>query len=183
MTPDLPAARITPADLFFAFTRIALMSFGGALFWSRRALVERYRWLTEQEFVEQLALAQLLPGANGLNMAVVVGYRFAGWRGAAAALAGFLSAPCVVIIVLGMLHQRYGGLPLVKSALAGMSAVAIGLLVATALKIAGVLQRRWRPWALVVLTFAAVGVIRWPFLAVVAVLAPVSIVASWKGKL
>ena len=183
MTTDPPIAQITPTDLFLAFTRITLMSFGGALFWSRRALVERYRWLTEQEFVEQLALAQLLPGANGLNLAVCVGYRFAGWRGAAASLAGFLSAPCVVIMALGILHAHYGNLPIVKSALAGMSAVAVGLLIATALKVAGVLQRRWRPWVLVALAFLAVGVMRWPFLAVVAVLAPVSIFASWKGEL
>ena len=183
MTSDPGAVRVTPSDLFFAFTRITLMSFGGALFWSRRALVEHYRWLTEHEFVEQLALAQLLPGANGLNLAVVVGYRFAGLRGSAAALAGFLSAPCVVIIALGTLHQQYGDLPLVKSALAGMSAVAVGLLLATALKIAAVLQRRWRPWALVLLTFAAVGVMRWPFLAVIGVLGPIAILGSWKGKL
>jgi chromate transporter len=183
MTTDPVTVRITPADLFFAFTRITLTSFGGALFWSRRALVERYRWLTEQEFVEQLALAQLLPGANGLNLAVCVGYRFAGWRGAAASLTGFLLAPCVVIMALGILHAHYGNLPLVKSALAGMSAVAVGLLLATALRVATVLGRRWRPWALVALAFIAVGVMRWPFLAVLAVLAPVSIFASWKGKL
>lgn len=183
MAPDSPAVRIKPFDLFVAFTRITLTSFGGALFWSRRALVERYRWLSEQEFVEVLALAQLLPGANGLNLAVVVGYRFAGWRGAAASLAGFLIAPCVVIMILGVLHARYGSVPVVRSALAGMSAVAVGLLFATAAQMTRVLRHRWRPWLLVTITLFAVGVMRWPFLAVVGVLAPVSIVLSWKGKL
>jgi chromate transporter len=183
MSTETPAARITPFALFVAFTRITMTSFGGALFWSRRALVERYRWLSEQEFVELLALAQMLPGATGVNLAVVIGYRFGGWRGAAASLAGFLAAPCVIITVLGALHAHYGSLPLVKSALAGMSAVAVGLLLATAVRVATVLQRRWRPWVLVLLAFTAVGVMRWPFLAVVGVLAPVSIFASWKGKL
>jgi chromate transporter len=183
MTPHSPVPHVGPRELFMAFTGITITSFGGALFWSRRALVEQKRWLSEQEFVEVLALAQLLPGANGLNLAVVVGYRFAGWRGAAASLAGFLAAPCLVIIVLGALHVRYGSLPMVQGALTGMSAVAVGLLIATGAKMTNVLQRRWRPWALVVLTFIAVGVMRWPFLAVVGVLGPVAILASWKGKL
>ena len=183
MTPASPVRHIRPRDLFIAFTRITIVSFGGALFWSRRALVEQRRWLTEQEFVEVLALAQLLPGANGLNLAVVVGYRFAGWRGAAASLAGFLAAPCLVIIVIGGLHARYGSLPMVQGALTGMAAVAVGLLIATAAKLTNVLQRRWWPWTLVLLTFIAVGVMRWPFLAVLGVLGPVAIFSSWKGKL
>src|SRR5205085_1409290 len=99
-----PALRISALDLFFAFTRLTFQSFGGALFWSRRMLVENRRWLTETEFVELLALAQLLPGANGVNMAVLVGYRFAGTAGAAAALAGFMGAPCILVIALGVLH-------------------------------------------------------------------------------
>jgi chromate transport protein ChrA len=65
--------RVSSRELFFAFTRITLASFGGALFWSRRAIVERHRWLSEHEFVEILALAQLLPGANGVNLAASTG--------------------------------------------------------------------------------------------------------------
>ena len=52
------------------------------VFWAHRVLVERRRWLTEQEFVDLLALGQLLPGPNVLNLTVMVGYRFAGWTGA-----------------------------------------------------------------------------------------------------
>ncbi len=182
-TPESPAPRIGAGALFVAFTQITLSSFGGALFWSRRALVERRRWLTEQEFVEMLSLAQLLPGANGTNMAVLVGYRFAGWRGAMASLVGFMAAPCLVIAALGAMHQRYGSLPLVQNALTGMSAVAVGLLIAMAAKMSAVLQRRWRPWVFVALTFAGVGVTRWPFLAVVGVLAPLAIGATWRGRL
>lgn len=183
MKPSVSQAPgVSPRELFVEFARLTLHSFGGALFWSRRMLVERRRWLTEQEFVELLALAQLLPGANGVNMAVIVGYRFAGYSGAAAAVAGFLGAPLLVIIAIAVVHQHYGGLPLVRDALAGMSSVAVGLLLATAVKVAAVLQRRWRPWTFVALTFVGVGVMRWPLLAVVGALAPWAIFAAWKGK-
>jgi chromate transporter len=174
--------RVTASDLFIEFTRLTLHSFGGALFWSRRMLVERRRWLTEQEFVELLALAQLLPGANGLNLAALVGYRFAGFTGALASMAGFMAAPVLVIIAIGALYQNYGATSAVRDALTGMSAVAVGLLIATAAKMVVVLQRRWTPWLFAALTFAAVGLMRWPLLAVVGVLAPFAIALTWRGR-
>jgi chromate transporter len=178
---DPNTIRVSPSDLFYAFARLTLQSFGGALFWSRRMLIEQKRWLTEQEFVEMLSLAQLMPGANGVNLAVMVGYRFAGWKGAAAAMSGFLGAPIVIIIAIGVLYQQFGALPLVKDALTGMSAVAVGLLIATAAKLANVLGLRWRPWMFVVLAFAGVGIMRWPLLAIVGALAPFAIAFAWRG--
>jgi chromate transporter len=171
---------IAPLDLFLAFTRVTLHSFGGALFWSRRMLLEEKRWLTEQEFAELLALAQLLPGANGVNLAVIVGYRLGGLSGAAAALAGFVGAPTIVIATLAVLHDRYGELAIIQNALTGMAAVAVGLLIAMAVKMTTVLQRRWIPWVFTALAFVAVGLMRWPLLAVVAALAPFAIAAAWR---
>src|ERR671914_538724 len=134
--PPTRPPRVSPLELFLAFSRISLSSFGGAIFWARRQLVERQRWLTEREFVDVLTLGQLLPGPNVLNLTVMVGYRFAGWTGAAAAAAGFLGWPCLVVIGMGVLYQRYGALTQVKQALGGMSIVAAGLLLGTVIKLA-----------------------------------------------
>ena len=177
-----PSAQVTPGELFTEFARLTLHSFGGALFWSRRMLVEQKRWLSDQEFVETLALAQLLPGPNGVNLAVMVGYRFGRLAGAAAALAGFVGAPLVIISVIGALYAHFGALPVVKDALSGMAAVAVALLIAMAVRLTGVLGRRWRLWAFVVLAFAGVGVMRWHLLAVVGALAPFAILLAWKGR-
>lgn len=179
---ELRGPRVSALAIFLACSRIALSSFGGAVFWARRELVERQRWLTEQEFTELLALGQLLPGPNVLNLLVMAGYRFAGWTGAAAAVAGFFGWPCLIVIALGVLHQRYGALPLVQHALTGMSAVAAGLLLASGVKMPAVLPRHWRPWLCGLLAFVGVGVLRWPLLAVLGVLAPFAIVAAWKEK-
>ena len=176
------AARLSARELFFAFGRLALHSFGGALFWSRRMMVEERRWLSEQEFAELLALAQLLPGPNGVNLSVIVGYRFRGVAGAAAAMAGFVAAPLAIVIALGVLYQNLGALPVVRDALTGMSSVAVGLLIATAMKLTGVLKRRWLPWLFVLLAFAAVGVLRWPLIAVVGALAPFAVAYAWREK-
>jgi chromate transporter len=180
--PETQRPRVTPWDLFVAFTSTMLVSFGGILFWCRRTLVENRRWLTESEFAELAALAQLLPGVNGINLSVLVGYRFAGMAGAAASFLGFIVAPSLMVIALGFLYYRYGALPLARDALAGMSTVAVGLLLSTAGRMATVLQRRWVPWLFLVLAFFGVGVMRWPLLAVLAVLAPCAVVLAWKGK-
>jgi chromate transporter len=172
----------TALALFLTFSRITLSSFGGALFWTRRTLVDRQRWLTEREFVELLTLGQLLPGANVLNLAVMVGYRFAGWTGAAAAAAGFVGGPCLVVIGMGILYEQYGALPQVQRALAGMSVVAAGLLLATVIKLAMALPWRWRPWLFGILAFTGVGVMRLPLLLVMGALAPLAVAAAWKAK-
>ena len=168
--------------LFLTFSRITLSSFGGALFWARRGLVEQQRWLTEREFVDLLTLGQLLPGPNVLNLTVMVGYRFAGWSGAAVSVAGYLGWPCLVVIGMGVLYQHFGALPYVQQALAGMSKVAAGLLLATVIKLATALPRHWRPWLFGMLAFVGVGIMRWPLLWVMATLAPWAVLTAWKAK-
>ena len=168
--------------LFLAFSRISLSSFGGAIFWARRELIERQRWLTDREFVEVFTLGQLLPGPNVLNLTVMVGHRFAGWTGALAAVAGFLGWPCLVVIGMGILYQHYGALPQVQQMLTGMSSVAAGLLLATVIKLATVLPRTWWPWLFGALAFMGVGIMRWPLLWVMGALGPLAVFAAWKEQ-
>jgi len=179
---ELHKAQVSRFALFLAFSRISVTSFGGAIFWARRELVERQRWLTEREFVDVFTLGQLLPGPNVLNLTVIVGHRFAGWTGAAAGAAGFLGWPCLIIVGMGMLYQHYGALPQVQQALTGMSSVAAGLLFATVIKLVTVLPRGWRPWLFGVLAFVGVGVLRWPLLWVMGALAPWAVFAAWKDQ-
>lgn len=181
-TPDTDAPKISPLDLFLAFSQLAMSGFGGVLPWAHRTLVERKGWLTQREFVDTLALGQLLPGPNIGNMAVMIGYRFAGYTGAAAAFAGLVAGPFLLMIAAGLAYQTYGALPLVQQALSGMSAVAAGLVLATGLKMSGSLKRHWRPWLFTALALTGVGALRWPLLAVVGALAPFAIAAAWREQ-
>ena len=177
---DSPKPQVSHFALFLTFSQITLSAFGGAIFWTRRMLVERRRWLTEREFLELLTIGQLLPGPNVLNLTVMVGFRFAGWSGAAAAAAGFLGWPCLVVIGMGQLYYHLGAQPQVQRALGGMSIVAAALLLATVIKLGMVLPRRWRPWLFGALGFVGVGVMRWPLLWVIGGLAPLGVFAAWK---
>ena len=92
---------VSRAALFLTFSRVSLSSFGGACSGRGARWLSAKRWLSEREFVDLLALGQLLPGPNVLNLTVMVGYRFAGWTGAAASVAGYVGWPCLVVIGMG----------------------------------------------------------------------------------
>jgi chromate transporter len=181
-TRDTDAPKIGPLALFLAFSQLAMSGFGGVLPWAHRTLVERKGWLTQREFVDTLALGQLLPGPNIGNMAVMIGYRFSGYSGAAAAFTGLVAGPFLLMIAAGLAYQAYGALPLVQQALSGMSAVAAGLVLATGLKMTSTLKRHSRSWLFAALSLVGVGALRWPLLAVVGGLAPFAIAAAWRER-
>ena len=170
-------------ELFFAFNRLALQGFGGVLPVAQRELVERLRWLDKEQFVEMLAISQVLPGPNIVNLALMFGDRFFGIRGALAALAGMLLAPLVIVLVLTALYAQFAAAPMVSGALRGMGAVAAGLVISTALKLLGTLRRN--PMGLplglafAALTFAATAWLRVPLVGVIVGLGSLAIAVAW----
>jgi chromate transporter len=171
--PNAPAAGPRSlAELFLAFNRLALQGFGGVLPIAQRELVERRGWLNKAEFVELLSVAQVLPGPNVVNLALMYGDRCFGWRGALAACAGMLLLPLGIVIAAALLYQQLASHPMVAGALRGMGAVAAALVLATGVKLAGALGRN--PLGLKVglayalATAGMVGGLRWPMVAVIA---------------
>ena len=100
-TADRPRPH-SPTDLFWSFTWLALQGFGGVLAVVQRELVEKKRWMTNEEFVEDWAVAQIMPGPNVVNLSIMIGDRYFGLRGAFAALAGMLTLPLVVVLTLAL---------------------------------------------------------------------------------
>lgn len=184
MTTCEPESRCAqPADLielFAAFNGMALRGFGGVLPWAQRVLVDERRWLSAEEFVEMLALAQLMPGPNVCNLALMFGDRCFGWRGAIVALAGMLLVPGLLVLAVAIVHGQFAQIPWVQRAVAGMAAVAAGLVIATALRLAR--TQRWRWLVLGAAAFAAVGLLRWPLAWVLAALVPLAVALAWRGE-
>ncbi len=180
-----PASGQRPASLgalFMAFTSLALHGFGGVLPWAQRTLVDRHGWLTNDEFLEMLAFGQLFPGPNVVNVAIIVGDRFFGWRGAVVSIAGMLLCPSLLVLTMAFAYQRYADLALVRQALDGMSAVAAGLIFGMALKLARSQRRHWRWLVFGVAAFVLVGLLRWPLGSALLLLAPIAIgLAWWRG--
>jgi chromate transporter len=170
-------------ELFLAFNKLALQGFGGVLAVAQRELVERRHWLTREQFVEMLAISQVLPGPNVVNLSLIFGDRCFGVRGAAAALGGMLAVPLVIVLGLTVGYVEFASVPMVAGALRGMGAVAAGLVIATAVKLLGTLRtNRMGPAAgaaVALLTLIAIGVLRWPLVWVVAGLGPLAIGYAW----
>ena len=154
------------SDLFWSFNWLALQGFGGVLAVVQRELVEKKRWLTREQFVEDWAVAQIMPGPNVANLALMIGGRHFGLRGALAALSGMLAGPLVVVLVLAVLFGQVADHPAAQGALRGMGAVAAGLITATGIKLIVALEKN--PMGLGVciglaaLTFVAIGLLHLP---------------------
>jgi chromate transporter len=154
------------SDLFWSFSWLALQGFGGVLAVVQRELVERKQWLTREEFVEDWAVAQILPGPNVVNLSLMLGDRYYGTSGALLAMAGMLFFPLIIVLAMVVLYSGVAGMPQVQGALRGMGAVTGGLITATGLKLLPALQRnplgrRWC-WLFVALTFVAIALLRIP---------------------
>lgn len=168
--PDLAAGAPVPerprprslGDLFVSFTLLALQGFGGVLPVVQREIVERKRWLTHEEFIEDWAVAQIMPGPNVVNIAMMIGARWFGLAGAMTAIAGMIALPLVVVLLLAALHARYAELPAVAGALRGMAAVSAGMIAAVGLKLGGALAKNPLPlsWC-IAMTAAGFVLLAW----------------------
>lgn len=181
--PDPLANRPAPrnvADLFWSFTWLALQGVGGVVAVVQRELVEKRRWLTREEFVEEWAVAQVMPGPNVVNLSIMIGDRYFGLRGAVAALLGMLALPLVLVLLAALAYAHWATHPAVAGALRGMGAVAAGMIGGMGLKLMPALRQHplgpvfsglialtafvlvawWRiplPWVLLVLGLVACG--------------------------
>ena len=184
LAPELRPAPRSPGELMRAFSAMALQGFGGVLPVAQRELVERRQWLTREQFTETLSIGQILPGPNVVNMALIIGDRFFGWRGAFAALAGLLALPLVIVLALAALATQYAAEPHVGGALRGMGAVAAGLIIATACKLLPTLARnplgRGACAAVLLATLICVGGLRWPMAYAVLGIGGAAVLAAWR---
>ena len=184
-TPPAQAAPApaSPRELALAFSALALQGFGGVLPVAQRELVERRHWLTRDQFMETMSVGQVLPGPNIVNLALIVGDRFFGWRGAFAALAGLLALPLTIVMTLAVLYNRFAAEPMVAGALHGMAAVAAGLILAMAVKLLPALARnplgRGLCLLALVATVVAVGGLRWPIAYAVLGIGGAAVLAAW----
>lgn len=173
------APTVTLAQLFISFNKIALSGFGGTLAWAHREIVHERRWMSEEEFTEMLSLSQFLPGPNIANIAIYVGGRFRGWTGALVAETGLMIGPFVLLCLLGALYDRYGAMPLVSNIFAGVTAAAMGLLIAMGISMLRPLLKRPLDLAFILAAFLAVSLFGVSLLTTILVLAPIAIATAW----
>jgi chromate transporter len=191
MPPDSPSAAIPAPDLaksppsllvlFVAFAKMSLAGFGGVLVWARRGIVDQHKWMTADEFNETFALCHFLPGPNIVNLTFVFGSRLRGLPGAVAAFSGLVGPPALIMVVMGVLYQRYGEIDALRRILSGVACAAIGLMLAVVFRMMTPLLKRRDVIALLLMVavFVAIGLLRLPLAAVLLVAIPISIAITW----
>jgi chromate transporter len=150
-------------SIFFAFFKVGLFGYGGGP--SLIPLVEaeavhHYRWLTPEEFVDVLAMANTLPGPIATKMSLCIGLKTGGPAGAATALAGLLLPSTVLIVILTMLYYNYRNLSTVQGIIRGVRPVVVALLLVTVAHLAPRSVMSVDTFVIALATFAVVFYLR-----------------------
>ncbi len=131
-----PIPPVTLWELVVAFTQMSSLSFGGGLTaWARTILVERRKWLTEEQFLRSLAVVQVLPGPNTIKLAVYVGAHLRGPWGALSAVMGLIGMPMAIVLILGVIYFNAGRIIWLENILQGLGVCAAGMAFSLALKL------------------------------------------------
>ena len=173
--------RVPIPTVLSIFFRVGITTFGGGTSaWMHRELVENRKYLTDEEFLTGLTIAQVLPGSNPLNLALYLGRKLRGGIGAIIAAVGMVTPAFCVIIGIGILYGMYGELTVTHVLLGALACVGIGatLSMATKVVVRGI-GLNLIPAAIAIATFVAVAVLQWPTVPVVAVAVPVSLLAAY----
>ena len=126
-------------ELIFTFFKIGLFTFGGGyamLPLLHRDVVDKKKWLTEDELIDLYAIAQSTPGIISINTATFVGYRQFGIFGAVCTTAAFVLPSLVIIIIIAALFQNFNSHPYVVKAFAGIRIVVVALIIKALFRIA-----------------------------------------------
>ena len=172
--------RVSLLELALTFNHIALASFGGGLSaWSREVLVVEKGWLGDTEFLSATTMCRILPGANQVNMAVFAGTKMRGLPGATAAVLGLCAVPLVIVLAMSFAYFRFKEVPAVKGVLHGASAAAVALTLTMVIKTGQ--KCLTSLWAVLLFggAFVLNGLLRFPLLGTLAILAPISLIWAW----
>jgi len=114
------------------FLKLGTLAFGGPaahIGMLRDEVVRRRQWLSDQEFLDLLGVAQLIPGPNSTEMVILLGARRAGWRGLILGGASFILPAMLIVMVFGRLYVQFGALPQMEWLLYGVKPVMVAIII------------------------------------------------------
>ena len=133
--------------LFVSFWKIGAFTIGGGYVMiplMEREIVDRHGWLSRDEFLDLMSLSQAMPGIFAVNMATCVGRRLAGWRGVVAAVAGNITMPIVLILLLAIFFRHFRDNVIVDRIFMGLRPAVVALIAAPVFRMAKTAGITWR---------------------------------------
>ncbi|MCA3436933.1 MAG: chromate efflux transporter [Rhodobacter sp.] len=162
----LPAGQPSFGELFAAFLRIGLLSFGGPagqIALMHRELVEQRRWLSEDEYLRALSFCMLLPGPEAMQLATYAGWKLHGTKGGLVAGLLFVGPGALLILALSVVYARYGQAPLAQALLLGVKAAVAAIVIHALLRVARRALKGAGDYLIAGLAFAGLFLLNLPF--------------------
>ena len=147
--------------LFAAFFKIGLFTFGGGMAMVpilQDKMCKEYKWMTEEQVVDCLAVSQSLPGVIAINMATYTGYLKKGLLGALVASFGVILPSFIIIILVVCFLQEMNENPYVNGAMKGITAAATGLILVAAFRLGKQILKRTADWIIAVAAFLLIAI-------------------------
>lgn len=151
------------AELFQLMFVSAATTFGGGYALVpvlETSIVEKKHWMEEEEFLDALTIAQSIPGVLAANIALILGRRIHGLKGALVACLGAVLPSVISVMIITMVYEQVKDAPLMRGFFAGVKPVVVALLLFSFLKLARRIPSRFYDWTLLLGTFVAVGLFR-----------------------
>jgi len=172
VAPAQDTAPVSIREFLLYFLSLGAFGFGGPIAlagYMQRDLVERKRWISKQDYLEGLALAQLAPGPLAAQLAIYLGWVRARVLGATLVACAFVAPSLLMVLAISVLYVAYGGLPWMQGLFYGIGAAVIAIIARSAVKLVKMtLARDWLLWAIfavsAVLTAWTESEIVWVFL-------------------
>lgn len=133
-------------QLFYTYLKIGTFTLGGGyamLPLIQREVVERKKWIDEEEFLNMIALAQAAPGLIAVNSAIFIGWRIGGWKGVCGAVLGAVLPSFLIILAIAMVFSEWKELPAVEAAFKGIRPAVVALIAAPLFKMAKAAKISW----------------------------------------
>ncbi len=130
--------RYSKWELTSYFLKLGYSGFGGPVAlvgYMHRDLVEKNKWISEEEYKQGLALAQLAPGPLAAQLAIYLGFVHHRIPGATIAGLAFVLPSFIMVVLLGIAYKIYGGLPWMQAVFYGVGAAVIGIIVMSSYKL------------------------------------------------
>src|SRR5512138_617234 len=161
--------KVSMPEIFWYFLKLGWLAFGGPIGQiglMHLEVVERRRWISEDEFVRALNFCHLLPGPEATQLAIYVGYKKAGYRAGVLAGVLFILPGYVTLTALAWIYVHYGKAPEVLGVLWGFRPVGLALLLAALVRISRAALKGAFPVVLAIAAFVAFYFARLPFVLV-----------------
>jgi len=150
-------------NLFLTFTKIGVLGYGGGpamLPLIQKEVVEGHRWMANEDFIDTLAMGNILPGPIATKMSLFIGYKVGGGAGAFVALFGLLWPSLMLMMVLGIGFLRFKDTPYARAMLAAVRPVVVALLAYTTYTFFPKSVQNWHTGLIAVVSFIVVAFFR-----------------------